>query len=85
VGKKEIIFILSSNWPFEFGSLKTSKTFPLKDPNIFNIKKINFLFKNTKGKIKKKYSGEKINPIDAKRKDPLNIKYGSISVEYKAI
>jgi len=53
-GKKETIFILSSNWPFEFGSLKTSNTFPLRDPNIFNIKKINFLFKNNKGKIKKK-------------------------------
>ena len=38
VGKKEIIFILSSNWSFEFGSLKTSNTFPLRDPNLFNIK-----------------------------------------------
>ena len=54
VGKKEIIFILSSNWLFEFGRLKTSYTFPLSEPNLFNIKKINFLFKNIKGKIKKK-------------------------------
>ena len=29
---------------------------------------------HTKGKIKKRYSGEKIPPSDAKRKDPLNIK-----------
>ena len=54
VWKKEIIFILFSNWPFEFGSLKTSNTFPLRDPNIFIIRKINFLFKNIKGKIRKK-------------------------------
>ena len=47
------MFILSSNWSFEFCSLKTSNTFPLRDPNIFNIRKINFLFRNTKGTIKK--------------------------------
>jgi len=36
VGKKEIIFVLSSNWSFEFGSLKTSNTFPLIEPILFN-------------------------------------------------
>ena len=38
VGKKEIIFILSSNWSFEFGSLKTSNTFPLREPILFNTR-----------------------------------------------
>ena len=54
VGKKEIIFILSSNLTFEFGSFKKSNTFPLKEPNLFRIRNINFLFKNANGKIKKK-------------------------------